>query len=118
MDEVVVILKSRIYMTIKDLSIWYGITPQTIRRTVQAMKECGRYNNRFLVLDESGKWLVNSLMVEDYWAHKTELKNKNLAKRLKPYDPKEVRLQRGEGYLNEEGFLCGSNRDGAVRHGA
>lgn len=96
MDEVVVILKSRIYMTIKDLSIWYNLTPQTIRRTIQAMKECGRYNNRFLVLDESGKWLVNSLMVEDYWAHKTELKNKNLARRLKPYDPKEVLRERGE----------------------
>lgn len=96
MDEVVVILKSRIYMTIKDLSIWYGITPQTIRRNIQEMKSTGRYNNRYMVLDEGGKWMANSLMLEDYLAHKTELKNKNLARRLKPYDPKEVLRERGE----------------------
>ena len=96
MDEVVVILKSRVYMSVRDMAAWYGQSPQTIRRNIQEMKQTGRYNNRYMVLDESGKWLVNSLMVEDYWAHKTELKNKNLARRLKPYDPKEVLRERGE----------------------
>lgn len=96
MDEVVVILKSRIYMSIRDMAEWYGLTPQTIRRNIQTMRESGRYNGRYLVLDENGKWLANSLMFEDFLAHKTELKNKNLAKRLEPYDPQEVRKQRGE----------------------
>ena len=96
MDEVIITMKSRIYLTVKAMSEWYNVTPQTIRRTVQAMKECGRYNSRYLVLNEEGRWLINSLMVEDYWAHKTELKNKNLARRLKPYDPQEVLKERGE----------------------
>lgn len=96
MDEVVVVLKSKVYMTVKHMAEWYSQSPQTIRRNVQNMKESGRYNTRFLVLDDEGKQLVNSLMYEDYLSCKTALKNKNLAKRLKPYDPQEVRKQRGE----------------------
>lgn len=96
MDEVVVLVKSRTYMLVRDMASWYGQSPQTIRRNVQSMRECGRYNTRFLVLDDEGKQLVNSLMYEDYLSCKTALKNKNLAKRLKPYDPQEVRRQRGE----------------------
>lgn len=96
MDEIIVLVKSRTYMLVRDMASWYGQSPQTIRRNVQSMRECGRYNTRFLVLDDEGKQLVNSLMYEDYLSCKTALKNKNLAKRLKPYDPQEVRKQRGE----------------------
>lgn len=96
MDEVVVIMKARTYMTVKHMAEWYSQSPQTIRRNVQNMKESGRYNTRFLVLDDEGKQLVNSLMYEDYLSCKTALKNKNLARRLKPYNPKEVLRERGE----------------------
>ena len=96
MDEVIVLVKSRTYMLVRDMASWYGQSPQTIRRNVQFMRESGRYNNRFLVLDSEGKQLINSLMYEDFLAHKTELKNRNLARRLTPYDPAAIRRERGE----------------------
>lgn len=96
MEEVIVIMKSRTYMTVKHMSEWYEQSPQTIRRNVQAMKETGRYNNRYLIMDDERKQLINTLMYEDYLAYKTELKNRNLARRLEPYDPAEIRKQRGE----------------------
>lgn len=96
MEEVIVIMKSRTYMTVKHMSEWYEQSPQTIRRNVQAMKETGRYNNRYLIMDDEGKQLINTLMYEDYLAYKTELKNRNLARRLEPYDPAAIRRERGE----------------------
>lgn len=96
MEEVIVVMKSRTYMLVRDMASWYGQSPQTIRRNVQFMRESGRYNNRFLVLDSEGKQLINSLMYEDFLAHKTELKNRNLARRLAPYDPAAIRKERGE----------------------
>ena len=96
MDEVIVLVKSRTYMLVRDMASWYGHSPQTIRRNVQIMRESGRYNNKFLVLDSEGKQLINSLAYEDFLAHKVELKNRNLARRLAPYDPAEIRRQRGE----------------------
>ncbi len=96
MEEVIVTMKSRTYMSIKHMSEWYDLTPQVIRRDVRAMEKTGRYNVRRMVLNREGKWLINTLMFEDYLAYKTELKNRNLARRLEPYDPQEVRKQRGE----------------------
>lgn len=96
MDEVIVIMKSKTYMTVKHMAEWYERTEQTIRRDVKAMKETGRYNPRSLVLDDEGKQLINTLMYEDYLGHKTELKNRNLARRLAPYDPAAIRRERGE----------------------
>ena len=95
-DELCIFVKSRTYMTVKSMSEYYESTPQTIRRNIKAMKESGRYDRTFISLDDDGKPLYNSLMYEDYLAHKVELKNKNLARRLSPYDPAEVRRQRGE----------------------
>ena len=96
MEEIIIIMKSRTYMTVKHMAKWYERTEQTIRRDVKAMKETGRYNPKSLVLDDEGKQLINSLMYEDFLAHKTELKNRNLARRLAPYDPEAIRRERGE----------------------
>ena len=83
------------YMTTKDMAKWYGVSPQTIRTNVAGMRETGRYNQAYLVLDPDGKMLVNTLMYEDYLANKRMI-NAGLIKTLKPYDPMEVRRQRGE----------------------
>lgn len=114
MEEIIIIMKSRTYMTVKHMAEWYERTEQTIRRDVKAMKETGRYNPKSLVLDDEGKWLINTLMYEDYLGHKTELKNRNLARRLAPYDPAETRWQRGE---HKAKVICEAFQDGGTNSG-
>ena len=58
------------------------------------MRETNRYNPKYLVLNEDGQQLINSLMYEDYLANKAAI-NAGI-KKLDPYDPAEVRRQRGE----------------------
>ncbi|MBP3901634.1 MAG: hypothetical protein J6D53_09345 [Blautia sp.] len=96
MDEtkVILIMKHRTYMTVKNMAEWYGTSAQTIRKNIEQMKKTKRYNPKYLVLDEDGKWLVNSLMYEDYLANKAAI-NAGI-KKLAPYDPEEVSRQRGE----------------------
>lgn len=103
-DEIIIVCKSKTYMSVKDMAEWYSCTPQTIRRNVQVMKSLDRYNPRFVSLDDEGKMLINSLMYEDYLAHKTALKNRTLARRLPPYDPGEVRRQRGDSSIPQNLF--------------
>lgn len=92
--EAVLIIKSKTYMTVKGMSEWYGKSGQTIRQDIKKMRETKRYNPKYLVLNEDGQQLVNSLMYEDYLANKAAI-NAGI-KRLDPYDPAEVRRQRGE----------------------
>lgn len=92
--EVVLIVRSRTYMTIKSMSEWYEKSGHTIRQDIKKMRETKRYNPKYLVLNEDGQQLVNSLMYEDYLANKAAI-NAGI-KKLDPYDPAEARRQRGE----------------------
>ena len=92
--EAVLIVRSRTYMTVKSMSEWYEKSAQTVRQDVRRMRETKRYNPKYLVLNEDGQQLINSLMYEDYLAHKAAI-NAGI-KKLDPYDPAEVRRQRGE----------------------
>lgn len=92
--EAVLIVRSRTYMTVKSMSEWYEKSAQTVRQDVRRMRETNRYNPKYLVLNEDGQQLINSLMYEDYLANKAAI-NAGI-KRLDPYDPAEVRRQRGE----------------------
>lgn len=92
--EAVLIIKSKTYMTVKGMSEWYEKSGQTIRQDVRRMRETKRYNPKYLVLNEDGQQLINSLMYEDYLANKAAI-NAGI-KKLDPYDPAEVRRQRGE----------------------
>ena len=92
--EAVLIIKSKTYMTVKAMSEWYEKSGQTIRQDVRRMRETKRYNPKYLVLNEDGQQLINSLMYEDYLANKAAI-NAGI-KKLDPYDPAEVRRQRGE----------------------
>lgn len=92
--EAVLIIRSKTYMTVKDMSEWYGRSAQTIRADVKRMRETGRYDPKYLVLDQDGTWLCNSLMFEDYLANKAAI-NAGI-KKLDPYDPAAVRKARGE----------------------
>lgn len=92
--EAVLIVRSRTYMTVKSMSEWYEKSAQTVRQDVRRMREINRYNPKYLVLNEDGQQLINSLMYEDYLANKAAI-NAGI-KKLDPYDPAEVRRQRGE----------------------
>ena len=92
--EAVLIVRSRTYMTVKSMSEWYEKSAQTVRQDVRRMRETKRYNPKYLVLNEDGQQLINSLMYEDYLANKAAI-NAGI-KKLDPYDPAEVRRQRGE----------------------
>jgi len=92
--EAVLIIRSRTYMTVKSMSEWYEKSAQTVRQDVRRMRETKRYNPKYLVLNEDGQQLINSLMYEDYLANKAAI-NAGI-KKLDPYDPAEVRRQRGE----------------------
>lgn len=92
--EAVLIVRSRTYMTVKSMSEWYEKSAQTVRQDVRRMREIKRYNPKYLVLNEDGQQLINSLMYEDYLANKAAI-NAGI-KKLDPYDPAEVRRQRGE----------------------
>ena len=92
--EAVLIVRSKTYMTVKSMSEWYEKSAQTVRQDVRRMREINRYNPKYLVLNEDGQQLINSLMYEDYLANKAAI-NAGI-KNLDPYDPAEVRRQRGE----------------------
>ncbi len=87
-------------MSVKDLSDWYGYKRPTIYNILKEMETCGRYGR--IALNEYGDRLIDTLCFEDYLLHRTELKNKNLARRLPPYDPVEIRKRRGEYQMIKE----------------
>lgn len=100
MDEIHVFMKDRTYISLKDAGTLYNLSIPTLRLYIKQMKECGRYDKRFITLGEE-KLLINSLILEDFLSCKGSLKEKNLARRLPPYDPGVIRRQRGECELTK-----------------
>lgn len=92
-DEIVVILRTRTYLTAKQGAELYGMSAATLRKMVKDMETSRRYN-RFLTLNQNGTQLFNSLMVEDWLSVKDRIKAG--IKKIPPYDPVEVRKARGE----------------------
>lgn len=95
-DKIIIIVSTRQYMPVKSVSELYECSPQTVRRNIAKIKECGRYKGHKIVIDEDGKYLVDSLIYEDFLANKTALMSKNLARQLEPYSPAKIREARGE----------------------
>ena len=91
----VVSVKGTTYQSAKDLAAEYGRTPQWVSNILAEIKECGRYRSAWIYLGEKDK-LINTLVFEDYLFYRSKLKDRNLAKKVPPYDPAEVRRQRGE----------------------
>jgi hypothetical protein len=93
-DEIVVVLRTRTYLTAKQGAELYGMAPCTLRKMVKDMEKSRRYN-RFLILNQNGTQLFNSLMLED-WLSVKHLYDAGLQKHAAPYDAAEVRKARGE----------------------
>lgn len=98
MDEpkIIVLVKNKTYLTVKDTADVYGQCIATVYTNVKEMQALDRYKSVRIAINEDGTRLVNTLAYEDYLYVKKRLKHKNLAKRLPPYDPAVVREQHGE----------------------
>lgn len=93
-DEIVVVLRTRTYVTAKQGAALYGMAPCTLRKMVREMEQSRRYN-RFLMLNQNGTQLFNSLMLED-WMSVKHLYDAGLQKHAAPYDAAAVRKARGD----------------------
>lgn len=96
MNEYMVIIRGHTYLPIKGVAAEYGCCRATVYNILKEIKACDRYKDAWATINDAGDQLVNTLVFEDFLRHRTELKNRNLARRLPPYDPAEVRRQRGE----------------------
>ena len=95
------------YMSIKEAAQLYGYSKQTVYNLIKEMKECSRYKGAWLELNQYGDKLINTLALEDFLRYRAQLKEPALARNLPPYDPREVRKQRGEvsvitNYVDDE----------------
>lgn len=83
------------YKRISALAAEYSMTPANVRLILKEIESCNRYRNRWITLNDYGVKLVNVLVIEDYMRHRGAIKS-GLSKHLPPYDPAEVRRERGE----------------------
>ena len=84
------------YLKISELATEYHRSRQTIYKDLAAIEQDSRYEGFWIYLHEGQPKLINRNVYEDYLHHKTWLADRNLRKHLKPFDPAEVRRQRGE----------------------
>ena len=96
----ITVIGSKQYMSVKDISSWYGMSRPSVYGILKEMEDSKRYGR--IALNECGDKLVDTLMLEDYLLHRSELKHPNLARRLPPYDPVEIRKRRGEYQMVKE----------------
>lgn len=94
-DQFIVIVNGgKQYMSVKDISAWYGMSRPSVYAILKEMETSKRYGK--ITMNDCGDKLVDTLMLEDFLLHRSELKHPNIARRLPPYDPAEIRKRRGE----------------------
>ena len=93
---VVVLIKGTTYQTVKSIAAEYGRTPQWVSNILREIKDSGRYRTAWIESGGDKDRLINTLVFEDYLHYRSKLKDRNLARKVPPYDPAEVRRQRGE----------------------
>ena len=95
-DFYILSVRSSPYMTVKETGKAYGRSTAAIYQDLKEIGSCDRYNKAWTTLNDEGDWLINTLVYEDFLHYRTQLKDKNMARRLPPYSAEEVRRQRGE----------------------
>ena len=91
----------RNYLKISEIATEYHRSRQTIYSDLAYIEQEPRYRGAWIYLHDGQPKMINRNVYEDYLHHKTWLKDRNLRKHLKPYDPVAVAWQRGER-KNEE----------------
>ena len=95
------------YMSVAEAAEYYHYSKPTIYALLAEMKNCKRYKGAWTELNRDGNRLINVLCLEDYLRYRSQLKEPAIARNLPPYDPREVRKQRGEvsvitNYVDDE----------------
>lgn len=81
----------KLFMTAKQLSEYEGLTPSHYRnifREIEDQIEAGRYPK--VAIGESDPRSVNYYVYRDYMANRRRLRDRNLKKTVKPFDPAEI----------------------------
>lgn len=81
----------KLFMTAKQLSEYEGLTPSHYRnifREIEDQIEAGRYPK--VAIGESDPRSVNYYVYRDYMANRRRLRDCNLKKTVKPFDPAEI----------------------------
>ena len=92
----IVELAENIYLPVNRIAERYGISKRAVYAIAKEMEGCSRYKKAWITINDGGSRLINTLVLEDYLRHRKELKHPNIARQLPPYNPSEVRKQRGE----------------------
>ena len=94
--SVVIHVQNHTYLSVAGIAESYRQSKTTVGRILKEIQESGRYKDYRVIINDDGDRLVNVLIYEDYLYYRTQLKNRNLARRLPPFDPAEVRRNWGE----------------------
>lgn len=81
----------KLFMTAKQLSEYEGLTPSHYRnifREIEDQIKAGRYPE--VAIGESDPRSVNYYVYRDYMANRRRLRDRNLKKTVKPFDPAEI----------------------------
>lgn len=89
-------LEDSVYLPISGMVKRYSQSKSCIYKILSEMTEHRKRYGEGMFLNEYGDKLVNTLMYEDFLLYRGQLKNKNLAKHIPPYNAAEVRKRRGE----------------------
>ena len=94
--SVVVHVRGHTYLPVSGIAEVYRQSKSTVLRILREIQESERYEGYRVIINDDGDRLVTVLVYEDYLYYRTQLKNRNLARRLPPFDPAEVRRNWGE----------------------
>ena len=81
----------RLFMTAQQLSEYEGMTPARYRqifREISSLIDAGRYPKT--AISDSKPYSVNYYVYRDYMANRSKLRNRNLRKTAKPFNPAEI----------------------------
>lgn len=84
------------YLKISEIASEYHRAKETVYRDLNEIEKEPRYQNEWIYLHDGQPKMVNRNVYEDFLHHRTWLRDGNLRKHLKPYDPAEVMRQRGD----------------------
>ena len=98
--QIVHIFKSSQYASCKDAGELYGLSASYVLRLAKEAVSLPRYEKAWVISNEGGSTLINLLVLEDFLYYRSKIKA-GLSKHLPPYDPAEVRRQRGEVMIRD-----------------
>ena len=81
----------KLFMTAQQLSEYEGMTPARYRqifREISVLIDAGRYPKT--AISDSKPYSVNYYVYRDYMANRAKLRNRNLRKTVKPFNPAEI----------------------------